>query len=180
MRVISCRRKLLLGDTSWSDLESEHELQLKGGRSHTPSNWWGLLGRMGRGNWPAVLNHEAEIRANLHRVKVADHTEFPEIAVDAMRELTSFAGVGYGTATLLLTLARPDRLLSLNGASKKGLGELSRKSRSMLGKPESYGELLQWLYDQRWYAQPQPTDTDLMPIWEFRAALVDAFVYEPV
>ena len=86
--------------------------------------------------------------------------------------------MGYGTATLLLSLARPDRLLSLNGASEKGFGALSRMSHSTLDRPENYRELLQWLYDQPWYADGPAADEDLVPIWRFRATLVDAFVYE--
>ncbi len=73
---------------------------------------------------------------------------FPDMAVTAMKELTTINYVGYGTATLLLTLARPDRLLSLNSASTKGFGALSGKSPSTLGKPENYRQLLQWLYEQ--------------------------------
>ena len=96
-----------------------------------------------------------------------------------MRGLTDIDNVGYGTATLMLTLARPDRLLSLNGASENGLGALASKSPSTLGKPENYGELLRWLYRQRWYKDGPPTDKSLVPIWGFRAALVDSFVYEP-
>ena len=96
-----------------------------------------------------------------------------------MRALTDIDNVGYGTATLLLTLARPDRLLSLNTRSEKGYGALSRMSPSTLGKPENYRELLRWLYGQRWYKDGPPTDEGLVPIWRFRAALVDPFVYEP-
>ena len=86
--------------------------------------------------------------------------------------------MGYGTATLLLTLARPDRLLSLNGASKKGLGALSGLRYSTLGQPENYRKLLQWLYKQPWYKGGEPRDEDLAAIWRVRAALVDSFVYE--
>ena len=96
-----------------------------------------------------------------------------------MRALMDIDNVGYGTATLLLTLARPDRLLSLNTRSEKGLGALSRKSPSTLGKPENYRELLRWLYRQHWYKDGPPTGKGLVRIWKVRAALVDPFVYEP-
>ena len=179
MRVIDSRRKLLLGKTSWSQLDRDSQTQLKGSSaSRTESEWWGLMGRMGRRHWPAVLDHETQIRALLDTVVRANDSEFPDIAVSAMRELTDIEHMGSGTATLLLTLARPDRLLSLNSASEKGLSNLSGKSRSTLGKPANYRKLLRWLYDQPWYAGPPPTDEDLVPVWRFRAALVDAFVYE--
>ena len=177
-RVISRRRELLLGDMSWSRLDGESQTQLKGGWLRTHSDWWGLMGRMGRSNWPAVLRHEAKIRGVLDRVVEADDGAFPDIAVTAIEELTNIDYVGYGTATLLVTLARPDRLLSLNGASKKGLGSLSGLSHWTLGKPKNYRKLLRWLYDQPWYGSEAPTDEDLALTWQFRAALVDAFVYE--
>ena len=176
MRVIDHRRKLLLGETSWSDLDRDSQTQLKGGAPRTDSSWWGLMGRMDRRHWPAVLHHETKIRSLLDRVVRANDSEFPDIAVSAMRELKGIEYVSYGTATLLLTLARPDRLLSLNSASKKGLSELSRKRPSTLGEPANYCKLLRWLYDQPWYAGPPPSEEDLVPVWDFRAALVDAFV----
>ena len=179
MRVISDRRKLLLGEVSWSQLGAAAQRRLKGSYRRKDREWWGLMGRMGRKNWPAVRQNERKIRASLDAVVQAHDNEFPDIAVDAMRALTDIDDVGYGTATLLLTLARPDRLLSLNRASENGLGALTSKSPSTLRKPENYGELLGWLYRQRWYNDGPPTDEGLVRIWGFRAALVDSFVYEP-
>ena len=184
MRVISERQQLLLGEARWSQeedgdvatLDSESQIQLKGGVPRGDSAWWGLLGRMARSNWKAVLDHEDKIRRILEKVVSADDTEFPDVAVAAMQELTSIDKVAHGTATLLLTLARPDRLLSLNSASQKAYGKLSRMSPSTLGEPQNYRKLLQWLYAQPWYADSPPTEEDLVPVWNFRAALVDAFV----
>ena len=96
-----------------------------------------------------------------------------------MQKLMSIDNVAHGTATLLLALARPDRLLSLNSASQKAYGRLSGMRHSTLGDPRHYRKLLHWLYDQPWYADSSPTDGDLDRIRQFRAALVDAFVYEP-
>ena len=178
MRAISERRQLLLGEARWSQLDSNSQFQLKGGAPRGDSDWWGLLGRMARGNGKAVWDHEAKIRPILDKVVSADDTEFPDVAVAALQELTSIDDVAHGTATLLLTLARPDRLLSLNGASEKAYGKLSGMSPSTLGEPQNYRKLLQWLYAQPWYADSPPTDGALEKIWRFRAALVDAFVYE--
>ena len=180
MRVISDRRKLLLGEERWSKLDADSRRRLKGSYRRKDLEWWGLTGRIVRKSWPAVRQNESKIRAGLEAVTQAHDDEFPNIAVDAMRALMDIDDVGYGTATLLLTLARPDRLLSLNTRSQKGYGALSRMSPSTLGKPENYGKLLdEWLYRQRWYKDGPPTDEGLVPIWRFRAALVDPFVYEP-
>ncbi|MDE0125507.1 MAG: phospholipase D family protein [Bryobacterales bacterium] len=183
MKVISERRKLLFGKTPWSDLRSGLLTRLKGGKSGADSHWWGLLGRLDRTNWSAVRDRETEVRRILKRVRKADGGEFPDIAIAAMKKFMdphNFPNVGPGTATLLLTLARPDRLVSVNGPSRAALASLSGvagKKGTTLGTPENYGKLLQWLYKQHWYSGPQPTDEVSIPIWKFRAALVDAFVY---
>ena len=179
MRAIHERRKLLMGTTSWSQLDADSEKQLKGSHRRKDLKWWGLMGHMGRGNWPAVCRNERRIRGILDAVRQAPGDEFPDIAVDAMRELKDIDNVGHGTATLVLALARPDRLLSLNRASQNGLGALASKSPSTLGNPENYRELLAWLYEQPWYVDGPPPDGDLGVVWRFRAALVDSFVCEP-
>ena len=180
MRAISERQRLLLGEARWSQLDSKSQLlQLTGGLPRGDSSWWGLLGRMARSNGKAVRDHEDRIRRILANVVSADDTEFPGVAVAAMQELTSIDYVAHGTATLLLALARPDRLLSLNSASQKAYGKLSGMSPSTLGEPQNYRKLLEWLYAQPWYADSPPSDGALERIWRFRAALVDAFVYEP-
>lgn len=178
MAAIRRRRALLLGEARWSDLDDESQKMLKGSFQRSDLQWWGLAGQMYRGRiWPAVRTEETKIRRILERVADARPAMFPDVAVSAMRELT-VPNVRYGTVTLLLALTRPDRLLSVNGASENGLGELSGIAPSALRKPEGYGNLLHWLYKQPWYADGPPVDDDLVPIWQFRAALVDAFVYE--
>ena len=180
MKVISERQKLLLGEARWWQPDSESQFrQLKGGVRRRDPGWWGLLGRMARGHEKAVRDHEGRIRPILDSIVSADDTEFPDVAVAAMQELTSIDNVAHATATLLLTLARPDRLLSVNSKSQQAYGKLSGMSPSTLGKPQNYRKLLQWLYAQPWYADSPPADGALERIWHFRAALVDAFVYEP-
>ena len=178
MRVIARRQALLLGNTRWSELDSDSLNQFKGSVHGTETDWWGLMGRLGRNHLREMHQHETQIRASLESVVNAHETEFPDVAVAAMQEVTAIRHVGHGTATLLLALARPDRLLSLNGASAKGLGTLSALSHSTLHRPGNYRALLQWLYDQPWYADGPPKDASLAQVWRFRAALVDAFVYE--
>lgn len=179
MRAISDRRELLLGTASWAQLADGPTKRLKGSYSHEGLGWWGLTGTMGRKHWTAVLQNEAKIRDGLSAVLQGRDHDSPQIAVEAMQTLIGIKNVGYGTATLLLTLARPDRLLSLNSQSARGLGSLSQMPYSTLGKPENYRKLLEWLHDQSWYQDGPPTDEGLKKIWKSRAALVDSLVYEP-
>ena len=178
IKVISERKRLLLGKTEWSRLDGESRIRLKGGFHNTDSDWWGLLGRMARSNGQAVWSNENRIRRILNKVVSAHDTEFPDVAVEAFQNLTGIKNVAHGTATLLLTLARPDRLLSLNGPTEKAYGKLSGMPYSTLREPHNYRKLLDWLYNQPWYTESPPSDGALAQIWRFRAALVDAFVYE--
>ncbi len=50
---------------------------------------------------------------------------------------------------------------------------------ALAGKRRSYGQLLKWLGGQRWYYAPEPGDSFDRRLWRIRAALLDAFAYEP-
>lgn len=173
MSAIQGRQELLFGD--WSQLDSDSRKRLTGNWRRPDLAWWGLIGRIRGLN---VVKHKDVIQPILAKIQAADDSKFPDIAVAALDELMSIKQVGHGNATLLLTLARPDRLLSVNGESKRGLAVLSGLSRSTLGKPTNYRKLLKWLYAQPWYSTPCPDDNNAAQIWRFRAALVDAFVYK--
>lgn len=177
MKAIYRRQELLLGEASWSQLDRDSQSQLRGGEPNTNSDWWGLLGRMKRSHGKAVWDHEDEIRLILDKVVSADDTKFPDVAVAALQSLRR-PNLAHGTATLLLTIARPDRLLSLNRASAKAYSKISGMPYSTLGEPQNYRKLLHWLYAQPWYTESAPAGGDLAQIWRYRAALVDAFAYE--
>ena len=44
----------------------------------------------------------------------------------------------------------------------------------------NYIELLNWVYEQPWFNARQPDDPLERTIWNCRAALLDAFVYEGI
>ena len=97
-------------------------------------------------------------------------------AVAGIRQLRGF---GPGVSTRYLALARPDRLVSLNGPAPAGLGAFS----GLRDKPDylarNYGLLLQALNARPWYNSEEPEDPLERQIWRCRAALVDAIVYIP-
>ena len=88
---------------------------------------------------------------------------------------------GHAAATHWLTLARPDCLVSVNGASARGLGEASDLPQDSRKLADRYSDLLNWLYERPWFNEfrgRQPDDPLERDIWNCRAALVDAFVYK--
>ena len=84
--------------------------------------------------------------------------------------------IGPGVATRFLALARPDLYVSLNGASRQGLAECSGLAPTTMDR--RYGDLLAWVHGSNWYRAERPTDALEGEIWDYRAALVDAFVYD--
>ena len=154
---------------------------------------WGLLGEFtGAGKATSVFNPERMPDVGPTRMRLRDYvnkvlnSNYNEIARNAhaavqkiMKNTEQFNGFGAAVATRLLTLARPDCLVSVNGPSAMELGRLSglRGERDNLAK--HYVDLLNWVYEQPWFNAPQPDDPLERTIWNSRAALLDAFVYDP-
>ena len=104
-----------------------------------------------------------------------DFIRCAQTAVDTIVRLPRFS---MATATRLLTLARPDRAVSINGASKAGLARLTGRTQYWISEPRNYGMLLRWVYAQRWYQSPVPADTGEASLWQARAALLDVLAYD--
>lgn len=83
---------------------------------------------------------------------------------------------GPGTTSRLLTLAHPDR-----NESAVGLGKLAKLPyQDPITLAQNYAELLRWVYRQPWFNAPKPDDPREREIWNYRAALLDAFVYPEI
>ena len=114
----------------------------------------------------------------LREVRAATETGIDVIqaGVNAVARISKRDHVGVGVATRLLALARPDCYVALNGASREALSMYSGLARTTLER--HYGALLEWVHGSNWYAAPRPSDPLEREIWDCRAALVDAFVYD--
>ena len=157
---------------------------------------WGLLGSIWpKGEIAKVFNPKRmptvgpvreKILHYVKQVREATNNEIAHIAHEAVREIRwnddLLNGFGPSAATRLLTLARPDCLVSVNGKSAGGLAKLAGLERSTT--PESlannYEELLNWVHDQPWFKAPEPAVPRERELWKSRAALLDAFVYEGI
>ena len=138
---------------------------------------WGLLGRMRAPAISSVFGHNSEkIKRLIQSVAEFTDSDFPHKAVKAYEKLLKYEGIGPGIATRLLTLAKPDRFVSLNDASKKGLADSFGLAPSTMSYPKNYGHLLEVIYSQDWYRETDPETEST--IWWMRAALLDCFVYK--
>ena len=141
---------------------------------------WGLLGGMRNNSVDTVFEqHTQEIQEILREVTEADDDAYPGLAFDAYERMTELDGVGPGIATRLLSLARPDRFVSVNKGSQNRLAQYSGLNPRTLGTTDNYRRLLKFIYKQRWFRAPEPDNWLEASIWGMRAALLDCFVYWP-
>ena len=182
-RIAHCR--------SWVGLNDQERAILLGLRDGV-DGVWGLLGTLiAAGDVKGVFNRsrEAGNRRTLSRVRNAVETvidapdeKFPGIAVKALERICREDGFNHGTATRLLALARPDRLVSVNKGSRAGLAtafNFKATKGTTLGRPKNYGLLLEKLYEKPWYCDQPGRSKRSRQLWSMRAALVDSFVYDP-
>jgi len=163
----------------WGELDDYDRRRLLGQFSFEERQGWELLGRMRNSARGTVFGDEnrEKIQTIVHHVAEAKDDAFPELAFKSYETLWNIEEVGEGIATRLLTLARPDRFVSLNGASRDNLAKHFGLARTTLRQPENYCCLLKRIYNQKWYRAPQPGDPRERIIYEMRVALLDSFVY---
>ena len=160
----------------WGELGEYDRLRLLG---LTRGEDWALLGRMRRTALNTVFGASREtIQSTVLAVVAAEDDAFPRLAFESYEALRAVNGVGEGIATRLLTLARPDRFVSLNNASRGGLAAFVDLAPTTLGKPNNYGRLLATIYNQDWYSEPAPRNARERTISWMRTALLDCFVYD--
>jgi|SRR5580658_564224 Arc/MetJ-type ribon-helix-helix transcriptional regulator len=103
---------------------------------------------------------------------------FPRKARRAQEIIREIDGFGTAGSTRLLALARPDSLVSVNGESAAGLAELSGIAPARVKKPAGYEELIEWTMGRPWWSAAAPETLIERDLWSYRAALIDAFVFE--
>ena len=168
----------VVGQQDWGRL-GEDDLRRLLGLAYGEEESWALLGRMR----PSALNtvfgaNQEKIQDTVLAVIDANSGAFPQLAFEAYETLWKIPGVGEGIATRLLTLARPDRFVSLNGASRNGLAEVFSMAPSTLGRPRNYSRLLTAVYSQQWCSEPTPRNGRERAFASMRTALLDCFVYD--
>ena len=166
----------VVSQPDWGALDEYDRRRLLG---LTRGEDWGLFGNMR----PAALNtvfgaNREAIQNIVLTVVAADDDAFPQLAFESYAALRDVPGVGSGIGTRLLTLARPDRFVSVNGASRAGLANFFGFARTTLHEPQNYAALLAAIYDQDWYWNPVPATAREHAISQIRTALLDSFVYD--
>ena len=160
----------------WDELDQYDRLRLLG---LNRGEDWALFGRMRPRALNTVFGTDRGVIQNIVLgVAASADNAFPQLAFESYQALRNIHGVGPGIATRLLTLARPDRFVSVNGASRAGLASFSGLAPSTLDEPHNYAHLLTAIYDLDWYRSPSPRNARERAISRIRAALLDSFVYD--
>lgn len=165
----------------WANL-SKQDAQVLLGLTHN----YALFGSMKRARGavdvflnasPKNLKARAEIKRALDYVRGC---RLDAVAANARRSheiIKNQTGFNSGVATRLLSLARPEALVSVNSQSIDGLAKISAVPAGSLGKPEGYERIVQWLTSAKWWNASEPTADDERLLWLYRGALMDAFAY---
>jgi len=178
-RDIACRR-------NWNKFSLRDRDILLGLRDQNDTGIWGLLGNLrgaGRVVGKFTTPRYDVLNCVLEQIDVVTNNageNFIEYAHQAVQKIMSMKGVGPAAATRFLSLARPDRLISVNGKVSSRLIQFSNlQVTNEKQLVRNYDVLLRTLYSKKWFNSPEPNDALQREIWCCRAALVDAFVYIP-
>ena len=167
----------------WSRFDALDQKRILGCAARGDEDW-ALLGNMFGTAIKPVFGDPAirlRIETAVKRVIAAEDKRFLETVTSAHASLTDLPGIKNARATRLLTLARPDRCVSLNAASEQDLAAYAAPAPTNLSDPNFYVKLLQRIYEQPWFARPESGFGSLIEeeAWSMRVALLDAFIYSP-
>lgn len=167
----------------WSNFNEAHVKRLLGCASRHDEDW-ALLGNMFGFAIQPVFGDPAirrEVETIVKGVIAASDDAFLPTVNAAYTRLTAFPRVGPAVATRLLTLARPDRCVSWNGASSAGLAAYANPAQAARPDLTPYGRLLRGIYKCAWFSDRPShfSSSGEAEAWSMRVALLDAFIYRP-
>ncbi len=160
----------------------------KGGFAHLSKASCNFL--MGKGDSSGLLGSMGGAGAAMHiaqnsPAKLAEIDKLPSTGAVALtdveillRALTKPKGVGLGVATRLMAAKRPDLFVSINRGSEPKLAKARNGGR--VRSIKQYLAFLRELWSTDWHRARRPAAPEERAIWNRRAALMDAALYETV
>jgi|SRR5579863_1115514 len=170
---------------SWAILEEDQVSMIA--PTHFFADGDALLGSIGRRSKdvcsflfePEAANDRDRVLSLLKQARSLSAQSIPLAGGEILAEMCAIRGMGRAFATRLLALARPDGFVVVNNKSADWLRQAT--GLALTGKRRSYRHLLEWLDGQAWYHAAEPTDDPIgRRLWGIRAAVLDAFAYEPL
>ena len=169
--------------SSWSQLDDEQASMIA--PTHFFADGDALLGSIGRRvnnvrsflSEPARAGDRDRILSLLRDARSLSARSVPVVGGEILAEMCEVPGIGRAFATRLLTLSRPDAFVVVNNKSAEWLRLAT--GLTLTGKRRSYRHLLEWLDRQDWHRAAEPSESLGRRLWRIRAALLDAFAYQP-
>ncbi|MDH5824195.1 phospholipase D family protein [Luteimonas sp. RD2P54] len=139
----------------------------------------GLIGAMGAARYAKQIVYQSpeKIGVALDRLPLNGRVQ-PALVTNILEHLTSLKGVKLGVATRLLAVKRPDLFVSVNNGSGPQLTTLL--GGRVIRTPKDYLDLLAVVWGTEWHRSIRPSNEEEAAIWNRRAALLDAALYEKV
>lgn len=139
----------------------------------------GFLGSMKPAGYARGLvgSEPEKIGKSLDRLPLDGPVTLAE-AADLLNELTQLKGVKIGVATRFFAVKRPDLFVSVNNGSNPQLAKLLGGRE--VTTAQQYIALLGAIWATEWHRSSRPADAQEAALWERRAALLDAALYESV
>lgn len=137
----------------------------------------GLLGNMSAaGSAKSIaFSHPEDIAPWLDRIPLQG--DVSTVLPDVLEGMTSLHGISIGVASRLLVAKRPDVFVSVNNGSRT---QLIRAYGKDITTVPHYLEFIRAVWATEWFNSVRPSDPDQQFIWDHRAALLDAVLYEAV
>ncbi len=136
---------------------------------------------------PIVESLRFHLREQIYRVITARPDEIVAVAYQVLLSISTTrfrpdkkTRTGPAATTRWLALARPDYLVSVNGASVPGLDAAANLPQNHPALAKKYDTLLKWTHGQEWFSEVGVTELSVpleLEIWNNRVALVGVFVY---
>lgn len=139
----------------------------------------GLLGSMQPAGYAkGIVNQSPELIGTvLDRLPLDGPVSLSQ-AADLLDELTQLKGIKIGVATRFFAVKRPDLFVSVNNGSRPQLAAL-QGGREVKTLPH-YIKLLADVWATEWHQSERPADKSEAILWDRRAAVLDAALYESV
>lgn len=125
---------------------------------------------------PQNIEIRTRVKQAVDKVVKARSASFPGVAIDAIGDICEEERFNIGVATRILTVARPDRIVSVNQGSRNGLEKIF-PAINRIRRLDDYNRFLLQLYQEPWFNSDRPNDEFERRLWSMRAALLDCFVY---
>jgi hypothetical protein len=137
----------------------------------------GLLGNMSAAGDAKGLayRHPESIAPWLDKIPLQG--DVSSVLQEVMEGLVALHGISVGVASRLLVAKRPDLFVSVNNGSRTRLIEVFGRNITTV---RHYLNFLDVVWATEWFRSARPEDAGERFIWDHRAALLDAALYEAV